>query len=104
MDKEEEYESVRQELQANTVQKQNLQLQYNELRKTIQEVEKNPEGEDMYELVGQILIKKDKRSIQEGLKDKIDILDFRLKTLDRSLANGTERLQELQKELDKGSQ
>ncbi|MEM3190727.1 MAG: prefoldin subunit [Candidatus Parvarchaeota archaeon] len=100
MNKEEEYETLRQELQVNTAQKQNLQLQYNELKRTIEEVEKTPEGEELYELAGQILLKKDRKSILEGLKDKADILEFRLKSLDKTLAKDTERLQALQKELN----
>ncbi len=101
MNKEEEYETLRQQLQLNTAQKQNLQLQYNELKKTLEEVEKTPDSEELYELVGQILIKKDKKAILEGLKDKVDIIEFRLKSVDKALSSDTQKLQELQKELDK---
>ncbi|MBE5728567.1 prefoldin subunit [Candidatus Parvarchaeota archaeon] len=101
MNKEEEYETLRQQLQLNTAQKQNLQLQYNELKKTLEEVEKTPDSEELYELVGQILIKKDKKMILEGLKDKVDIIEFRLKSVDKALSSDTQKLQELQKELDK---
>ncbi|MBE5728202.1 prefoldin subunit [Candidatus Parvarchaeota archaeon] len=101
MNKEEEYETLRQQLQLNTAQKQNLQLQYNELKKTLEEVEKTPDSEELYELVGQILIKKDKKTILEGLKDKVDIIEFRLKSVDKALSSDTQKLQELQKELDK---
>ena len=101
MNKEEEYETLRQQLQLNTAQKQNLQLQYNELKKTLEEVEKTPDSEELYELVGQILIKKYKKTILEGLKDKVDIIEFRLKSVDKALSSDTQKLQELQKELDK---
>ncbi len=101
MNKEEEYENLRQQLQINTAQKQNLQLQYNELKKTLGEVEKTPDGEELYELVGQILVKRDKKTVLEELKDKVDIIEFRLKSIDKSLSSDTQKLQELQKELDK---
>ncbi len=101
MDNEEEYETVRQQMQASLSQKQAVQLQFNEIKRTIEEVEKSGENDDLYELVGQVLIKKKKSEILEGLKDKKDILEFRLNSLNKSIESDTKRLQELQKTIEK---
>ena len=101
MDSEEEYETVRQQMQASLSQKQAVQLQFNEIKRTIEEVEKSGENDDLYELVGQVLIKKKKSEILEGLKDKKDILEFRLNSLNKSIESDTKRLQELQKTIEK---
>ncbi|MDP8012547.1 MAG: prefoldin subunit [Nanoarchaeota archaeon] len=101
MDSEEEYETVRQQMQASLSQKQAVQLQFNEIKRTIEEVEKSGENDDLYELVGQVLVKKKKSEILEGLKDKKDILEFRLNSLNKSIEADTKRLQELQKTIEK---
>ncbi len=101
MTDEEEYEQLRQQLQVALTQKQTLQLQYNETKKTIEEVEKTKEDEDLFQLVGQILIKKDKNSILQELKDKLDLLDFRLKNANKSVDEITKKLQEIQSKLER---
>ena len=53
MSEEEEYEVLRQQLQANLSQKQTLQLQYNEIKRTIEEVEKSNDNDELFEMVGQ---------------------------------------------------
>ena len=93
---EEEFEELRQRLQVETTQKQTLQLQYNELKRTIEEVEKTQEGSDLFQLSGQILIKKDKNEILKDLKEKSEIIDFRLKASSKSIDELTNKLQSLQ--------
>ncbi len=98
---EEDYDMLRQQLQAEMAQKQTLQLQYNELKRTLEDVDKTPEGEKLYEMVGQILISKTKEEIKTALKEKEEILEFRLKGATKSVDETTRRLQELQKALEK---
>ena len=93
---EEEFEELRQRLQVETTQKQTLQLQYNELKRTIEEVEKTQDGSDLFQLSGQILIKKDKNEILKDLKEKSEIIDFRLKTSSKSIDELTNKLQSVQ--------
>ncbi|MGC8533570.1 MAG: prefoldin subunit [Candidatus Parvarchaeum sp.] len=93
---EEEFEELRQRLQVETTQKQTLQLQYNELKRTIEEVEKTQEGSELFQLSGQILIKKDKNEILKDLKEKSEIIDFRLKASSKSIDELTNRLQSMQ--------
>ncbi len=93
---EEEFEELRQRLQVETTQKQTLQLQYNELKRTIEEVEKTQENSDLFQLSGQILIKKNKNEILKDLKDKSEIIDFRLKASSKSIDELTNKLQSIQ--------
>ncbi|EEZ93106.1 MAG: Prefoldin beta- domain protein [Candidatus Parvarchaeum acidiphilum ARMAN-4] len=98
---EEEFEELRQRLQVETTQKQTMQLQYNELKRTIEEVEKTKDGMDLFQLSGQILIKKDKNEILKDLKDKSEIIDFRLKSSSKSIDELTNKLQSMQDSLKK---
>ena len=98
---EEEFEELRQRLQVETTQKQTMQLQYNELKRTIEEVEKTKDGMDLFQLSGQILIKKDKDEILKDLKDKSEIIDFRLKSSSKSIDELTNKLQSMQDSLKK---
>lgn len=93
---EEEFEELRQRLQVETTQKQTLQLQYNELKRTIEEVEKTQEGSELFQLSGQILIKKDKEEVLKDLKEKSEIIDFRLKASSKSIDELTNKLQSIQ--------
>jgi prefoldin beta subunit len=93
---EEDFEKLRQQLQVSTTQKQTLQLQYNETKHTLEEVDKVPEGEKLYELVGQILMSKDKKEIAESLRDRIQILEIRLKSIDKTIDSLTAQIQEMQ--------
>ena len=92
----EEFEETRQRLQIETTQKQTLQLQYNELKRTMEEVEKTNTDAELFQLSGQILIKKDKNDILKDLKEKSEIIDFRLKSSSKSIDELTKTLQEMQ--------
>ena len=99
--KESEYEELRQRLQIDTSQKQTMQLQYNEIKRTLEELDKTKEEEGLFELTGQLLIKKNKQEIIKSLNDKKEILEFRIKTLDKSMDTLTKQLQENQNKIEK---
>ncbi|MCL4406560.1 MAG: prefoldin subunit [Candidatus Parvarchaeota archaeon] len=99
--KESEYEELRQRLQIDTSQKQTMQLQYNEIKRTLEELDKTKEEEGLFELTGQLLIKKNKQEIIKSLNDKKEILEFRIKTLDKSIDTLTKQLQENQNKIEK---
>ena len=98
---EEEYESLRQQLQVEMAQKQTFQLQYNEVKRTAEEVAKSNAGDELFEMTGQILIKRKKEDILNSLKEKEDILEYRLKSLTKSIDEKTKALQNAQQKLDK---
>ena len=49
--KESEYEELRQRLQIDTSQKQTMQLQYNEIKRTLEELDKTKEEEGLFERI-----------------------------------------------------
>ncbi len=97
---ENEYDELRQRLQIETSQKQATQLQQNELKRTLGEIEKTDSG-DLYEMSGQILIKKEKEDLKKELKSKDEILEYRMKSINKSIEELTRQVQEFQKQLEK---
>lgn len=91
-----EFEEIRQRLQLETTQKQTLQLQYNELKRTLEEVEKSEGEPELFQLFGQVLIKKNKGDILKDIKEKMEIVDFRLKSSSKSIDELTNKLQAMQ--------
>ena len=89
-----EIQFLEQNMQALIYQKQAFQTELAETQSAIKETEKSKE--DVYKLVGQILIKTPKDKILEELKSKEKVLDLRLKTFEKQEAQFSERLQELQ--------
>ena len=96
--KEEEEEILHQQFQAMTAQKQSMQLQMNELKRTLEELEKSGDGDELFEMVGQIMIKKSKEDIKKRLKEREEILEIHLKGMDRSLDDIAKKLHEEKKQ------
>ncbi|EFD92840.1 MAG: Prefoldin beta- domain protein [Candidatus Parvarchaeum acidophilus ARMAN-5] len=92
----EEFEELRQRLQVETTQKQTLQLQYNELKRTLEEVDKSGEHSELFQLFGQVLLKKSKEDISKDIKEKMEIIEFRLKSSSKSIDELTNKIQSMQ--------
>jgi Prefoldin subunit. len=97
---ENEYDELRQRLQIETSQKQAAQLQYNDIKRTIEEIEKAG-SDELFELSGQILIKKDKETLKKELSEKSEILEYRMKSINKSVEDLTKQVQDFQKQLEK---
>ena len=67
-------------LQAILMQKQAFQMEMNETISALKEVEKSKE--DVYKLIGQLMIKIPSKTIVEELKNKEKIIQTRLKRLE----------------------
>ena len=67
----------------------------------MEEIEKSADDEQLFELVGQILISKGKKELSSALKEKMEILEFRLKTATKAVDESAKKLQEIQKSLEK---
>jgi prefoldin beta subunit len=93
---ENEFEETRQRLQIETTQKQTFQIQYNELKRTVEEVEKSGNESELFQLSGQILIRKNKEEILKDLKEKMEIVDFRIKSSSKSIDELTKKVQSMQ--------
>jgi prefoldin beta subunit len=95
-----ELQILEQNLQQLLMQKQAFQMELSEVENAVEEIKKA--GEDVYKIVGQIMIKSKKSDIQKELKEKQDLISVRMKTLDsqeKALAKSAEELRK--KVLDK---
>lgn len=99
-----EKDEIREELKQITEQREAIQLAYNEIERTIEEIEKAQgdiyiKREDPYSsLIGMesvgVFYKKDKNEILSELKDRKELLEVNIKSLDRKIQELRSKLQE----------
>jgi len=75
-----ELQSIEQNMQSVLMQKQAFQLELSEVENAITELGKT--SEEVYKIVGNIMIKYSKESLNKELKQKKDLISLRLKSLD----------------------
>jgi prefoldin beta subunit len=88
-------ESYQQQLQLLVQQKQKVQLELNEAKKALEEIEKLPDDAVVYKTVGTLIVKTDKAKAVEELKEKVETLEVRLSALERQEKKLNEKLKEL---------
>jgi prefoldin beta subunit len=98
MDKEtsgklQELQVLEQNLQAIMMQKQAFQFELNESVNASEELGKTKD--DVFKLLGNILIKAGKSEIEKQLKEKVDILSLRLKSIEKQEKSLAEKAEEL---------
>ncbi|HIP66583.1 MAG TPA: prefoldin subunit beta [Candidatus Nanopusillus sp.] len=97
----EQFEALRQTLYAILMQKQKLKQQYDEIENAINELEKIEPNKKVYKMVGNVMIEKDKDSLINELKEKKEVLEIRLQSLEKQEQKLKEKLEKLQDELEK---
>jgi prefoldin beta subunit len=81
-------------------QKQAFQMELSELESALNELEKS--GDEIFKLIGQLMVKSEKGTVEKELKDKREILETRLKSLEMQEEKFSSKLSELREEvLDK---
>lgn len=88
-----------QQLQTILLQKQSLQIQANEIDNALEELEKAKD--DVFHLVGPVLIKSEKEKLKKELKDSKEDVDLKIKTLERQEKKIRERMREDQERFQK---
>ena len=83
------------------MQKQKLKQQYDEIENAINELEKIESSKRIYKLVGNVMVEKDKESLINELKEKKEVLEIRLQSLEKQEQKLKEKLEKLQGELEK---
>jgi len=78
-------------------QKQTFQVEVNETTTALAEVEKSKE--DVFRVLGQIMVKADKNSLKKELKEKSDILNLRMKTIEKQELQMREEIERLRSEI-----
>lgn len=89
-----ELQMLEQNLQNLLLQKQAFQFELRETQAALKELEKS--GEEVFKMIGQLMIKTDKKSMKEELINKEKMIDFRIKEFgkqERVLAGKFEALQ-----------
>ncbi|MBU2612460.1 MAG: prefoldin subunit [Nanoarchaeota archaeon] len=100
-DKMQKIQFFQESLQTILMQKQAFQMELNETVAALGEVEKSKD--DVYKVVGQIMIKVAKESTVEDLKRKEKILSTQLKKLEEQENKLSSEVKKLRDELIKGS-
>ena len=90
---------IEQNLQGIVAQKQTFQMQLSENENALEELEKTKRN--VYKIIGTIMISSEKEDLKKELKEQKEILDLRIKSLDKQEKNFREKAEEIQKEVMK---
>lgn len=88
-----EMQILEQRLQNVIFQKQAFQMELAETDSAISELEKS--GDEVFKIIGQLMIKSNKSKIKEELLDKKKILDLRIKTFDKQESSLNEQVEKM---------
>lgn len=91
-----EMQYLEQTLQNILMQKQSFQLEQSETESAIKELDNA--GDEVYKVIGQMMIKSEKSQMKEELENKKKFLDLRLKNLEKQESSIMEKLESFRKE------
>jgi len=94
-----ELQILEQRLQNSMMQKQAFQMEQAETNSALKELEKS--GEEVFKIIGQLMIKSEKSKIKEELLNKQKILELRIKSFEKQENSLTEQLDRLRDEITK---
>jgi prefoldin beta subunit len=92
-----EMQILEQRLQNSILQKQAFQMEQAETNSALKEIEKS--GDEVFKIIGQLMIKSEKSKIKEELLNKQKILELRIKSFEKQENSLTEQLDKLRDEL-----
>ncbi len=94
-----EMQILEQRLQNSLLQKQAFQMELAETASALKEIEKA--GDEVFKIIGQLMIKSEKSKIKEELSNKQKILEIRLKSFEKQEDIFTNQLDKLREEITK---
>lgn len=94
-----EMQFLEQNLQNLIFQKQAFQMELAETTAALTEIEKTKE--DVFKVIGQLMIKTEKSKIKKELEDKKRVLDLRIKAIEKQESSLAEQLEKLREEVVK---
>ncbi len=94
-----EMQMMEQNLQNILLQKQAFQMELSETKAAFNEIQNS--GDEVFKIIGQLMIKTEKKKINEELESKERLLDLRLKSLDKQESSLSDRLEKLRDEIIK---
>lgn len=90
---------AQQQAQAIALQKETFAVQKNEFEKALEELGKVKENEEVYKAVGPILIKSNKAEMEGDLKEKLEAIEVRSKTIEKQEKKLEEDVKQAQEKL-----
>mgnify|MGYP003989711965 CR=1 FL=1 len=94
------FQTLQQQFQSIAIQKETFTVQKTEIDHALEELNKS-KSEDIYKNVGPVLIKTEKKEVVGELKEKLETIELRLKTLSSQEEKFKEKLKENQEEIQK---
>jgi len=98
-DKLQEMQFLEQNLQNLLLQKQAFQMELSETKSALEQLKDS--GDDVFKIIGQLMIKSEKKKIKDELLNKEKILDLRIKTLEKQEKTFTEKLEQIRQQVMK---
>lgn len=92
-----EMQILEQNLQSLLFQKQAFQMELSETKTALGEIEKA--GEEVFKIVGQLMIKANKSKVKEDLENKEKLLSLRLQTLEKQETAISEKIEAIREEV-----
>ncbi len=92
-------QQIQQQAQALLNQKGQIEMMLRETGVAVKAIEASDEGAVMYKSAGEVLLLADRSALLEDLTDKKDVLDLRLKTLNKQEERIKSRFDQLQEQL-----
>ena len=93
-----QFQQTQQQMQMLVMQKQNIQMQSLEVENALKEIDRVKE-DSVFEIVGNVMIKKSKEEVEKALKEKKELVDLRTSTLEKQIEKLNEKAVELQKKM-----
>jgi len=95
-----ELQTYQQQTQTVLIQKESLSMQNMEIDKALEELGKTTTN-DVYKVIGPILIKSNKKDLEKELNEKKETIELRLKSLKKQEDRLREKLKESQERFEK---
>jgi len=92
-----EMQILEQSLQNILLQKQAFQMELSETKTALDSVKNS--GDEVFKIIGQLMIKSKKEAILDDLSNKKKLLDLRLKNLEKQEDSLTKQLEDLREEV-----
>lgn len=92
-----ELQFLEQNIQNLFFQKQSIQAELSEINSALKEIEKS--DEDVFKIVGQLMIKSNKENVKKELSDKKKLFDKRIEEIDKQEKTLLKKLEESRKDL-----
>lgn len=96
-----EMQLIEQSLQNILLQKQAFQMELSEIDAALKEL--GSAGEEVFKIVGNLMIKTEKKKTQEDLENKKKLLELRLKTFEKQEESLSQKLEKLREEVLKST-